>query len=160
MTTPNTPLAAGNIALAVTNGAVAAPTDYTIVSGDVSNGISIPASVFAGAVDAMPFGQAGFLPEKFRLIVKTTSAGTAFKVIVKASQPRTDIANQLPFSPAANAGDISTDCSAVGVKYLGPFTSGRVEQLDGSILLNFAGTLGTTTIAILADPYGPAGPRG
>lgn len=157
---PNTPLVAANIALSVANGAVAAPTDYTIVSGDVTNGISIPASVFAGAVDGLPFGQAGFLPERFRLVVKTTGAGTLFKLIVKASQPRTDIANQLPFSPAANAGDITTDVSAVGVKYLGPFTSGRVEQLDGSMLINFSGTLGTTTIAIVADPYGPIGPRG
>lgn len=160
MTTPNTPLTSANIALSVPNGAVAAPTDYTIVSGDVSNGISIPASVFAGAIDGQDFEQPGFLPERFRFVVKTTSTGTNFKVIVKATQPRTDILNQLPFSPAANAGDITVDCSAVGVKYLGPFTSGRVQQSDGSMLVNFAGTLGTTTIAIVADPYAPVGPRG
>lgn len=160
MTAPNTPLTSSNIALSVPNGAVAAPTDYTIVSGDVSNGISIPPSVFAGTVDAEDYFQPGFLPEKFRIVVKTTSAGTNFNVIVKATQPRTDIANQLPFSPAANAGDITVNCSAVGVKYLGPFTSGRVQQSDGSMLLNFSGTLGTTTLAILADPYAPVGPRG
>ena len=159
MTTPNTPLTSSNVAVSVPNGAVAAPTDYTIVSGDVTNGISIPPSLFSG-LGVMPYGQAGALPERFRLVVKTTGAGTNFKVIVKATQPRSDIANQLPFTPAANAGDISVDCSAVGTKYLGPFTSGRVQQSDGSMLINFSGTLGTTTLAIVADPYGPAGPRG
>ena len=159
MTTPNTPLTSSNVAVSVPNGAVAAPTDYTIVSGDVTNGISIPASLFAG-LGVMPFGVAAALPERFRLVVKTTAAGTNFKVIVKATQPRTDIQNQLPFTPAANAGDISTDVSTTGTRYLGPFTSGRVQQSDGSVLLNFSGTLGTTTIAIVADPYAPAGPRG
>lgn len=157
MTTPNTPLGASNVAVAVNNGLVAAPADYTIVSGDVTNGISIPASLVTGV---LPYGQVGFMPQRMKIIAKTTGAGTNFKLIVKAIQPRTDIANQLPYSPAANAGDITYDLSAVGVKYLGPFTSGRVLQPDGSLLINFSGTLGTTTLAILLDPYGPAGPRG
>lgn len=160
MTAPNTPLVAANVAVRVSNGMVAAPTDYTIVSGDVTNGISIPASLFAGAASGMPFGQSGALPEKITLVVKTTAAGTNFKVILKATQPRTDIANQLPFTPAANAGDASFDVSTTGTRYIGEFTSGRFQQSDGSLLINFSGTLGTTTIAILLDPYAPAGPRG
>lgn len=159
---PTTPLAAGNVALTVPNGMVAAPTDYTLVSGDVSNGLSIPASLFsvANSISGLAFGQSGFLPEKFRIVVKTTVAGTNFKVIVKATQPRTDIANQLPFTPAANTGDASFDVSTTGTRYIGPFASGRLIQSDGSILLNFSGTLGTTTIAVLLDPYAPVGPRG
>lgn len=160
MTAPNTPLLAANVAMSVGNGLVLAPTDYTIVSGDVSNGISIPASLFAGAISGLSFGQAGFLPERLRIIAKTTAAGTLFKMIVKATQSKSDVANQLPFSPAANAGDITYDLSATGTRYLGPFTSGRVIQPDGSLLINFTGTLGTTTLAILLDPYGPLGPRG
>ena len=160
MTTPNTPLAAANVALGVSNGMVVAPTDYTIVSGDVTNGISIPASLFTGAISGLPFGQAGFVPEHLKIVAKTTVAGTNFKLIVKATQPRTDISNQLPFTPLANQGDLSFDLSTTGTRYLGRFTSGRVLQSDGSLLINFSGTLGTTTIAILLDPYAPVGPRG
>lgn len=159
---PTTPLVAGNVALTVANGSVAAPTDYSLVAGDVSNGLSIPASLFSSAnsISGLPYGQSGFLPEKFRLIVKTTTPGTTFKLIVKATQPRTDIANQLPFDPGANTGDFSVDVSSNGTRYVGPFASGRFIQPDGSILLNFSGTLGVTTIAVLLDPYAPVGPRG
>jgi hypothetical protein len=160
MTAPNTPLTSANVAIGVPNGLVAAPTDYTIVSGDVSNGISIPASLFAGAISGLPFGQAGFMPEHLRIIAKTTAAGTNFKMIIKATQPRSDISNQLPFSPLANQGDLSFDLSTTGTRYIGEFTSGRVLQADGSLLINFSGTLGTTTIALLLDPYAPIGPRG
>lgn len=160
MTTPNTPLVAANVALSVPNGLVLAPTDYTIVAGDVTNGISIPASLFAGAISGLNFGQSGFISEHLRIIAKTTVAGTNFKLIMKATQPRTDIANQLPFSPSANLGDASYDLSATGTRYLGVFSSGRFTQPDGSLLINFSGTLGTTTIAVLLDPYAPVGPRG
>lgn len=160
MTTPNTPFTSSHVARSSPNTAVAMPSAYTIVSGDVANGISIPASLFAGAISGLPFGQAGFLPERIRIIANTTVAGTNFKLIVKATQPRTDILNQLPFSPAANVGDITYDLSATGQKELGPWTSGQVLQSDGSLLLNFSGTLGTTALQILLDPYGPAGPRG
>jgi hypothetical protein len=160
MTAPNTPLVAANVALLTSNSMSSAPTDYTILSGDVSNGISIPASLFAAAISGLPFGQTGFLPEKLRIVAKTTGAGTNFKLIVKATQPRTDIANQLPFTPAANAGDLTFDLSTTGTRYIGNFGSGRVLQADGSLLINFSGTLGTTTIALLLDAYAPAGPRG
>lgn len=157
---PTTPLTASNVAIATPNGGVSAPTDYTIVSGDVSAGLSIPASLFAGAIATLPYGQAGFLPERLRIIVKTTTTGTAFSIVVKATATRTDIPGEPPFSPAANAGDITKNVNTVGVYYLGPFTSGRVMQPDMSLLLNFTGTLGVTTIALLVDPYAPAGPRG
>jgi len=158
--TANTPLVAANVALSVPNGMVVAPTDYTIVSGDVTNGISIPASLFAGAISGLNFGQSGFISEHLRIIAKTTAPGTLFKLIVKATQPRTDIANQLPFSPAANAGDLTLDLSSNATRYIGVLSSGRFTQPDGSLLINFSGTLGTTTLAILLDPYAPVGPRG
>jgi hypothetical protein len=157
---PTTPLVAANVALTVPNGSVAAPTDYTLVSGDISNGLSIPASLFAPPISGLAFSQSGFLPEKFRLIVKTTVAGTALKLIVKASQPKTDVPNLLSAFTQANLGDLSVDISATGTKYFGPFVSSRFLQPDGSLLLNFSGTLGTSTIAVLLDPYAPVGPRG
>ena len=92
--------------------------------------------------------------------MKTTTAGTAFTVVVKASASRTDIPGEPPSYPSANSGDITLNVNAVGQYMLGEFTSGQVKQPDGSILLNFTGTLGVTTIAILNGPYAPAGPRG
>lgn len=159
---PTTPLAAANVALTVPNGSVVAPTDYTLVSGDISNGLSIPASLFsvANSICGLAFGQSGFLPEKLRLVVKTTVAGTNLKLIVKASAAKTDVLNQLPSSPQANIGDQTVDISTTGTRYFGPFNSGRFLQPDGSLLLNFSGTLGTSTIAVLLDPYAPVGPRG
>lgn len=157
---PTTPLTSANVALMTPNGISAAPTDYTLVSGDVSNGLSIPASLFASPISGLAFGQSGFLPEKLRLVIKTTVAGTAFKVVVKASQPKSDVPNLLSASPQANLGDLTLDVNATGTRYAGPFNSGRFLQPDGSLLLNFTGTLGTTTIAVLLDPYAPVGPRG
>jgi hypothetical protein len=157
---PTTPLVAANVARSVPNGSVAAPTDYTIVAGDVSNGLSIPASLFAGAISGSQYGQAGALPERMKIVVKTTTAGTAFSIVVKATASRTDIPGEPPSFPQANAGDITVNVNTVGVYYLGAFTSGRVMQPDMSLLLNFTGTLGVTTIALIIDPYTPAGPRG
>jgi hypothetical protein len=157
---PTTPLVAANVALSVPNGGVAAPTDYTIVAGDVSAGLSIPASLFAGAISALPYGQAGFLTERMKIVVKTTTAGTAFSIVVKATGSRTDLPGEPPSFPSANAGDITKNVNTIGVYYLGGFTSGRVMQADMSLLLSFTGTLGVTTIALLIDPYAPAGPRG
>lgn len=158
---PTTPLVAANVALLVPNGKASAPTDYTIVSGDVSAGLSIPASLFASpGQTGLAYKQAGFLPERLRIVVKTTTAGTAFSIVVKAMASRTDIPGEPPAFPSANAGDITVNVNTIGVYYLGAFTSGRVLQPDGSLLLNFTGTLGVTTIALLNDPYAPAGPRG
>lgn len=157
---PTTPLTSSNVMLGAPNGIAAAPTDYTLVSGDVSAGLSIPASLFASPISGLAFSQAGFLPEKLRLLIKTTVAGTAFKIVVKAGQPKSDVPNLLPASPQANLGDLTLDVNATGTRYAGPFGSGRFLQPDGSLLLNFTGTLGTTTIAVLLDPYAPVGPRG
>ena len=158
--TATTPLVAANVALTVPNGMVAMPTDYTIVSGDVTNGLRIPASLFAGALSGLPYGQAGFVPERLKILVKTTTAGTAFSIVVKASISRTDIPGEPPSYPSANAGDLALNVNAVGQYMFGEFTSGRFKQPDGSLLLNFTGTLGVTTIAVLNGPYAPAGPRG
>jgi hypothetical protein len=158
---PTTPLTSSNVALTVPNGIVADATPYVLVSGDVSNGLSIPASLFASPISGLAFSQAGFLPEKLRIRVNTTVAGTAFKITVKAAQPKTDVPNLLPASPQANLGDLGPfDVSTTGLRTLGPFNSGRVLQPDGSLLINFSGTLGTTSIWVLLDPYAPVGPRG
>lgn len=157
---PTTPLLAANVATKSVNGSVVAPTAYSIVSGDVTNGLSIPASLFAGANSGLNFGQAGFVLERIELIVNTTTAGTAFSVVVKAAQPQTDVAKEASAFPLANAGDVTFNVNTIGTYYIGPLTSGRLLQPDGSLLLNFTGTLGVTTIAILNSPYAPAGPRG
>lgn len=157
---PTTPLTSSNVALEVINGGVGAPTAYSIVAGDVTNGLSIPASLFTGAISGASYGQNGFLPEHLTLIVNTTTAGTAFSVVVKATQATTDVPNTKPPFPAANQGDITVNVNTVGTYYLGSFTSGRVLQPDGSLLLNFTGTLGVTTLAVLLSPYAAAGPRG
>lgn len=158
--TATTPLLAANIATSLPNGSIAAPTDYTLVSGDVSAGLSIPASLFSGINSGQNYKQAGFLTERIRILVKTTTGGTAFSIVVKATQPQTDVPHEAVPFPSANAGDLTFNVNSVGVYYLGPFTSAQVMQPDGSLLLNFTGTLGVTTIAILNQSYAAAGPRG
>lgn len=157
---PTTPLTSPNVAMKAVNGSVAAPTGYTIVAGDVTNGLSIPQSLFAGAISGLNFGQAGFVLERLELVVVTSVAGTAFSVVVKSTQKQTDVANEAPPFPLSNAGDATFNVNATGTYYLGPFTSGRFLQPDGSLLLNFTGTLGTSTLAIVSNPYAAAGPRG
>lgn len=157
---PTTPLVAANVSTGSVNGMASAPTDYTIVAGDVTNGLSIPASLFSGANSGANYGATGFVLERLDFIVKTTTAGTGFSIVVKATQPLTDVANEAPVFPLANAGDATFNVNTIGVYYIGNLASGRFLQPDGSILLNFTGTLGVTTIAILNSPYAPAGPRG
>ena len=70
-----------------------------------------------------------------------------------------DANEAVPF-PLANAGDLPFNVNATGTYYIGPLASGRFSQPDQSLLLNFTGTLGTTTIYILSGPWTPAGPRG
>jgi len=157
---PTTPLVAANVATSTVNGMASAPTDYTIVAGDVTNGLSIPASLFSGANSGLNYGATGFVLERLDFLVKTTTAGTAFSIVVKTTQPQTDVANEAPPFPLANAGDVTFNVNTIGVYYIGPLASGRFLQPDGSILLNFTGTLGVTTIAILNNTYAAAGPRG
>lgn len=152
-----TTITSAAFAVETNNGVTTPPTPYSIQSADVSAGIRIPASFFTAAAS---FGQAGFLPEKLRLFVVTATAGTLFSVIVKATQPTTDVPNEAPPYPLSNAGDLPFNVNTVGTYMIGPFTSGRVLQPDGSILLNFSGTLGATTIAGYVGTYAPAGPRG
>jgi hypothetical protein len=152
-----TTITAAAFAVETNNGVTTPPTPYSIQSGDVSGGMRIPASFFTTAA---PYGQNGFLPEKLRLFVVTATAGTNFSVIIKASQPTSDIPNEAPFTPAANAGDLTFNVNTVGTYFLGPFTSGRVLQPDGSMLLNFSGTLGVTSIYGYVGSYYPAGGRG
>ena len=156
----NTPITAPNIATSTVNGMVSAPTDYNITGSDYTNGISVPLSIFSGVNSGLNYGVAGFLLERIEIVVKTTVSGTAFSIVVKATQPQTDIANEAVPFPLANAGDATFNVNATGTYYIYPLASGRFTQPDGSLLLNFTGTLGTTTIAFLNRPYAPAGPRG
>lgn len=157
---PTTPLTSANVARKTLNGVTSAATAYTIVSGDVSAGLSIPQSLFAGSISGLNFGQAGFVMERIDLVVNTTTAGTAFSVVVKATQPQTDIGKQRSPFPLANQGDVTLNVNTVGTYYIGPLTSNRFSQPDQSLLLNFSGTLGVTTLWVLVSPWAPAGPRG
>lgn len=156
----NTPLTSSNVALKNNNGVVGAATAYSIQAGDVTNGISIPQSLFSGAISGLNFGATGYVLERLTLVVNTTTAGTAFSVVVKATQPQTDVANEAPPFPLSNAGDVTLNVNALGAYYIGPLSSGRFSQPDQSLLLNFSGTLGVTTLWVLLDPWAPAGPRG
>ena len=158
--TANTPLTSANVARRNLNGVVAAATPYSIQASDVTNGISIPQSLFSGSISGLNFKQAGFVLERLDLVVATTTAGTNFSVVVKATQAQTDVPNEhVPF-PAANAGDVTLNVNATGTYYIGCLSSGRFSQPDQSLLLNFSGTLGVTTLWVLLSPWTPAGPRG
>lgn len=152
-------LASANVGVQPNNGMLTTSgiTAHSIVAGDVTNGLSLPASVVAGALS---YGQAGFVPEQVTFVVQTTTAGTAFSVVVKATQATTDVPNSAPPFPSANAGDRTFNVNAIGTYNLGPFTSAQSMQPDGSMLLNFTGTLGVTTIYVIVEQYFPAGPRG
>jgi len=160
MTTPNTPLTSANVARRVPNGVVAAATPYSIQASDVTNGISIPQSLFSGNISGLNFKQTGFVLERIDLVVATTTAGTNFSFVVKATQAQTDVPNEhIPF-PSANAGDVTLNVNATGTYYISQLTSARFSQPDQSLLLNFSGTLGVTTFWVLVSPWAPAGPRG
>lgn len=144
-------------AVTVPNGLTTPPTAYSITSGDVSAGISIPPSFFTTAAS---YGQSGFLPEKLFLFFVTTTPGTSFKAIIKATIATTDVPNSAPPFPLANAGDLTLNINANGTYPVFGLTSGRFMQPDGSILINFSGTVGVTTLAGYVQPYAPLGPRG
>lgn len=132
-------------------------TPHTIVAGDVTNGLSLPAAAVTGALS---YGQVGFVAEQVTFVFNTSVAGTAFSVVTKATIATTDVPNSAPPFPSANAGDATFNINTVGTYNIGPLTSGRFLQPDGSILLNFTGTLGTTTVYVIVEQYFPAGPRG
>jgi len=151
-------ITAAAFAVLSNNSATAYPaTPYTIVSADVTNGISIPPSFFTNALN---YGQPGFVLEKMTLIFNTTVSGTNFSVVVKATKATTDVPNSAPPFPSANQGDATFNINTVGQYVIAGLTSARFLQPDGSLLLNFANTLGTTTITGLLGVQAPAGPRG
>lgn len=152
-------LTSANVGVQPNNGALVTSsiTAHTIVTSDVTNGLSLPAAAVTGAAS---YGQAGFVPEQVTFVINTTVAGTSFSVVVMNTQATTDVPNSAPPFPSANAGSLTVNVNTVGIYNLGNFTSGRFEQPDGSILLNFSGTLGTTTIYVVVEQYFPAGPRG
>lgn len=150
-------ISASAFAVTVPNGITTPPTPYTITSGDVSAGITIPASFFSTAAS---YGQAGFLPEKLFLFFVTATAGTNFTAIIEATQATTDVPNSAPPFPSANTGNLSLNINAVGTYPVFGLVSGRFLQPNGSIVVNFSGTLGVTTVYGYVQPYAPIGPRG
>lgn len=158
MTAP-TQLTSANVGVQPNNGALVTSsiTAHTITSTDVSNGLQLPASAVTGALS---YGQAGFVAEQVTFVFNTTVTGTAFSVVFKATIATTDVPNSAPPFPAANQGDATFNINTVGVYNIGPLTSARLMQPDGSILLAFTGTLSTTTVYAIVEQYFPAGPRG
>lgn len=152
-------LASANVGVQPNNGSLTTSgiTAHSIVAGDVTNGLSLPASAVTGALS---YGQTGFVAEQVTFVFNTTTAGTAFSVVFKATQATTDVPNSAPPFPSANAGDATFNINAIGTYNVGPLTSARFMQPDGSILLNFTGTLGVTTVYVIVEQYFPAGPRG
>lgn len=152
-------LVAANVGVQPNNGMLTTSgiTPHTIVAGDVTNGLSLPAAAVTGALS---YGQAGFVPEQVTFVFNTTVAGTAFNAVAKATIATTDVPNSAPPFPSANQGDAAFNINAIGVYNIGPFTSARFMQPDGSFLFNFTGTLGTTTVYAIVEAYYPAGPRG
>lgn len=152
-------LVAANVGVQPNNGSLTTSgiTVHTIVAGDVTNGLSLPAAAVTGALS---YGQSGFVPEQVTFVFNTTVAGTAFSAVAKATIATTDVPNSAPPFPSANQGDATFNINAIGVYNIGPFTSARFMQPDGSFLFNFTGTLGTTTVYAIVEAYYPAGPRG
>lgn len=102
----------------------------------------------AGATVAAPPG-----PNKVFLVVANT-ATAAMNVTVRAGGNGTTASGGanpgVPFEPAA-AGDLVTSVPASGTQWVGPLTSGRFTQADGSLSIDFATGM-TGTIAVVQLP--------
>ncbi len=154
-----TQLTSANVGIQTNNGSLttSAITAHTLTTTDVSNGLQLPASAVTGA---LAYSQAGFVAEQVTFVFTMGTAGTSFNVVLVSTQASTDVPNSAPPFPAANAGNLSLNINAVATYNIGNLTSGRFQQPDGSILLNFTGTLGAGTVYVVVEQYFPAGPRG
>ncbi len=112
-------------------------------------GTSIAGLVAAGATVADPPG-----PNKVFLLVNNT-AGTAQNVTVRAGGNGNTAAGGtnpgVPFTDAT-VGDLVVSVAASGTEFIGPFTTDRFTQADGSLSIDFqSGTTGT--IWVYQWPY-------
>jgi hypothetical protein len=121
----------------VQDGAVAEPA-----------GTSIAGLISAGAYVAAPPG-----PNKVFLIV-SNSATAAFSVTVRAGGNGNTAAGGtnpgVPFE-GATLGDLVTSVAASGTQLIGPLTSDRFTQADGTMSIDFAASM-TGTIAVIQLP--------
>lgn len=121
----------------VQDGAVAEPA-----------GTSIAGLIAAGAYVASPPG-----PNKVFLIVANT-AGAAYAVTVRAGGNGNTASGGtnpgVPFEGAA-VGDLVTSVAASGTQMIGPLTSDRFTQADGTMSIDFAASM-TGTIAVIQLP--------
>ena len=93
----------------------------------------------------------GAMPE--RIILKLITAGASgMTVAIKAGGN--------PPYPSAAQGDLTVTLGASATRFVGPFTSARFLQSDGSLMWTYSGVSGTCTVAAYKLPAAPAGPRG
>lgn len=91
------------------------------------------------------------MPE--RIILKLiTAAASGMTVTIKAGTN--------PPYPSASQGDLQVTLGASATQFVGPFTSARFLQSDGSLTWSYSGVSGTCTVAAYKLPAAPAGPRG
>jgi hypothetical protein len=126
------------------------PVDL-VQDGAVSegSGTSIAGLVAGGAYIADPPG-----PNKVFLIVNNSDTA-AHNVTVRAGGNGNTAAGGtnpgVPFE-AATVGDLVTSVAASGTEVIGPFTTDRFTQADGSLSIDFASGF-TGTIWVLQYPY-------
>jgi hypothetical protein len=124
-----------------------------VLDGSVAEGAgtAIAGLVAGGAYIADPPG-----PNHIILIVNNSGAGAA-NVTVRAGGNGVTVSGGanpgVAFEPAT-VGDEVTSVAAAGTVVLGPFTTARVTQADGSLSLDFAVGM-TGTVWVLALPYNP-----
>ena len=115
-------------------------------------GTSIAALVSPGAYIASPPG-----PNRVFLIVENTYASSALNVTVRAGGNGVTASGGanpgVPFE-GATVGDLVVSVAENGgIEMIGPFTTDRFTQADGSLSIDFQ-TLFTGTIWVFQMPYG------
>lgn len=109
--------------------AVAGLADPAGTAIDQANGMNV--ALASGAIPAAPTARMMFLR------VNNSAAG-AHNLIIRAGA--------YPPAMRAGIGDLTVNILATSTKWVGPISSGRFAQADGSINVDFdAGTTGTIT---------------
>jgi hypothetical protein len=112
-------------------------------------GTSIAGLISAGATVASPPG-----PNKVFLIVTNSDSGGAHTVTVSAGGNGVTASGGtnpgVPFE-AATVGDLAVSVAASSTQLVGPFTSDRFIQADGSMSIDFSSGF-TGTIAVIQLP--------
>lgn len=105
------------------------------------SGTSIAGLVSAGATIAAPPG-----PNKIFLLVNNSATAAKNVTIRAGGNGNTASGGTNPGVPfeAATVGDLAVSVASSGTSLIGPFTSSRFTQADGSMSIDFdAGTTGT-----------------